>query len=69
MEEVDRWMRFGFVIGSVLISALFLYGALSNDIGKLHDEVKRLRAERPGLTLSATCCSASDGRGHACRRR
>jgi len=45
VEEVDRWMRFQFVIGSVLISALFLYGALSNDIGKLHDEVKRLRAE------------------------
>ena len=45
MEEVDRWFRFGFVIASVLISALFLYAALSNDIGKLHDEVKRLRAE------------------------
>ena len=45
VEEVDRWVRFGFVIGSVVVTALFLYGALSNDIGKLHDEVKRLRAE------------------------
>ena len=58
MEEVDRWMRFGFVIGSVLISALFLYAALSNDIGKLHGEVKRLRAEIRCLPSPTTVTSA-----------
>ncbi len=45
MEEIDRWIRFGFVIWSVLCSALLLYGALSNDIGEVHDEVDRLGAE------------------------
>ena len=45
MEDVDPWIGFGVVIGSVVVTALFLYGALSNDIGKLHDEVMRLRAE------------------------
>ena len=45
MEEIDRWIRFGFVIWSVLVSALLLYGALSNDIGEVQDEVDRLGAE------------------------
>ena len=43
MEEVDRWLRFAVLIGSIVVSAL--YGTLCSDIGTLHDAVIRLRAE------------------------
>ena len=44
-RSIDRWIRFGFVIWSVVVSFLVLYGTLSNDIGELHSKVNRLRGE------------------------
>ena len=43
------------VVVSVLMSALVLYGTLSNDIGELHDEVNGLRAEVRCLTEPNEC--------------
>ena len=45
IQEDARWFRFLVLLGSVLISALVLYGAPGDDSGKLHDELSRLRAE------------------------
>ncbi len=45
MEKFDGWVRFALLVWSMAISALVLYGTLSNDIGELHDEVNRLGAE------------------------
>ena len=38
MEKFDGWVRFALLVWSMAISALVLYGTLSNDIGELHDE-------------------------------
>ena len=39
----------------MLFSALLLYGALSNDIGEVHDEVDRLGAEIRCLAKPDDC--------------
>ena len=45
MDEWNGWFRFVLLVWSIAISALVLYGTLSNDLGELHDEVNRLRVE------------------------
>ena len=38
MEEIERAFWFGAVLWSIVVSALVLYGMLSNHIGELQDE-------------------------------
>ena len=45
VNEIDGWIRFVLLVGSIVISALVLYGTLSHDIAELHTEVDRFRAE------------------------
>ena len=45
MNEMDGWLRFVLLVGTIVISALVVYGTLSHDIGELRGDVDRLRAE------------------------
>ena len=55
MNEMDGWLRFVLLVGIIVISALVLYGTLRYDIGELHAEVDRPRAEIRCLTEADDC--------------
>ena len=58
MEAIERAFWFGAVLWSIVVTALVLYGTLSDHIGELQDEIRRLRVDIRCLAEPGECDSA-----------